>query len=130
MWGPYDAGPTASGQITLDAVRHALPPAIPPGGCTVVDARDVAADMLRVAEMGRSGERYVLSGPFVELGEIITRLAALRRGKPPKVHLPFAGATWGERGAHGPGFRETRVPARQRSSRHEVRPRLGPGGRP
>jgi dihydroflavonol-4-reductase len=92
MWGPYDAGPTARGQITLDAVRHALPPAIPPGGCSVVDARDVAAGMLRLAEMGRSGERYILSGPFVELGEIVTRLAALTQVKPPKVRLPFAGA--------------------------------------
>jgi dihydroflavonol-4-reductase len=92
MWGPHDAGPTASGQLTLDAVRHALPPAIPPGGSSVVDARDVAAGMLRIAEMGRSGERYILSGPFAELGEIITRLAALSRGKAPKMRLPFAGA--------------------------------------
>jgi dihydroflavonol-4-reductase len=92
MWGPHDAGPTASGQLTLDAARHALPPAIPPGGTSVVDARDVAAGMLRIAEVGRSGERYILSGPFVELGEIITRLAALTGGKPPKVRLPFAGA--------------------------------------
>ena len=92
MWGPHDAGPTASGQLALDAVRHALPPAIPPGGTSVVDARDVAAGMLRVAEMGQSGERYILSGPFVELGEIVTRLVALSRGKPPKVRLPFVGA--------------------------------------
>jgi nucleoside-diphosphate-sugar epimerase len=75
MWGPHDAGPTASGQITLDAVRHALPPAIPPGGCSVVDARDVAAGMLRVAEVGRSGERYIPLSPG---------------GKPPKVRIPFA----------------------------------------
>jgi dihydroflavonol-4-reductase len=92
MWGPHDAGPTASGQLTLDAVRHALPPAIPPGGTSVVDARDVAAGMLRVAEMGRSGERYILSARFAELGEIVTRLAILSQGKPPKVRIPFAGA--------------------------------------
>jgi dihydroflavonol-4-reductase len=92
MWGPHDAGPTSSGQLTLDAVRHALPPAIPPGGSSVVDARDVAAGMLRIAEVGRSGERYILSGPFAELGEIITRLAILSGGKPPKMRLPFAGA--------------------------------------
>jgi nucleoside-diphosphate-sugar epimerase len=92
MWGPHDAGPTGSGQLTLDAVRHALPPAIPPGGTSVVDARDVAAGMLRIAEVGRPGERYILSGPFVSLSEIVTRLATLSQGKPPKVHIPFAGA--------------------------------------
>jgi len=37
-------------------------------------------------------ERYILSGPFVELGEIITRPSALSGGKPPRVRLPFAGA--------------------------------------
>src|SRR5258708_33429358 len=32
MWGPHDAGPTPSGQLTLDADRSALPAAIPPSG--------------------------------------------------------------------------------------------------
>ena len=46
--------------------------------------------MLRIAEMGRSGERYILSGPFVELGEIVRHLATLSQGKPPKLRIPFA----------------------------------------
>ena len=92
MWGPHDTGPTASGQLVLDALEGKLPPAIPPGGSSVVDARDVAAGMLRIAEVGRAGERYILSGRFVDLEEIVRKLAAATRTKAPTARLPFAGA--------------------------------------
>jgi dihydroflavonol-4-reductase len=92
MWGPHDAGPTASGQLVLDALNRKLPPAIPPGGSSVVDARDVAAGMLRIAEVGRAGERYILSGRFLDLEEIIRKLAAATGVKAPTARLPFAGA--------------------------------------
>jgi dihydroflavonol-4-reductase len=92
MWGPHDAAPTASGQFAFDALAHKLPPAIPPGGSSVVDARDVAAGMLRIAEVGRSGERYILSGRFADLGEIVRELAVLTGAKAPARRIPFAGA--------------------------------------
>lgn len=91
MWGPRDAGPTASGQLAFDALAHKLPPVIPPGGSSTADARDVAAGMLRIAEIGRSGERYILSGRYVDLGEILTGLAALTASKPARMRMPFAG---------------------------------------
>src|SRR5258708_33864455 len=65
---------------------------LPPGGSAVVDARDVAVGMLRIAEIGRSGERYILSGDFAELAGIITNLAGLTGAKPPKRHISFAAA--------------------------------------
>lgn len=92
MWGPHDTGPTASGQLVLDALNQKLPPAIPPGGSSVVDARDVAAGMLRIAETGRAGERYILSGPLMNLEEIIRKLAAATGTQAPTARLPFAGA--------------------------------------
>ncbi len=92
MWGPHDAGPTASGQLVFDALAEKLPPAVPPGGASVVDARDVAAGMLRIAEAGRSGERYILSGRFVDLGELMALLGARAGVKAPTTRLPFAGA--------------------------------------
>jgi dihydroflavonol-4-reductase len=92
IWGPHDAGPTASGQLVLDALERKLPPAIPPGGSSVVDARDVAAGMLRIAERGRAGERYILSGRFLDLEEIIRKLAVATGSKAPTAKLPFAGA--------------------------------------
>jgi nucleoside-diphosphate-sugar epimerase len=92
MWGPHDVGPTPSGKLIFDAIAHQLPPMLPPGGSAVVDARDVAAGMLRIAEIGRSGERYILSGGFAELADIISNLAALTGAKPPKRQIPFAAA--------------------------------------
>ena len=92
MWGPHDIGPTPSGKLVFDAIAHKLPPMLPPGGSAVVDARDVAVGMLRIAEIGRSGERYILSGDFAELAGIITNLAGLTGAKPPKRHISFAAA--------------------------------------
>lgn len=92
MWGPHDAAPTPSGQLVRDALRRRLPPAVPPGGSCVVDARDVAAGMLRIAESGRAGERYILSGRFLELSEIVARLAAVTGSRAPARRLPYAGA--------------------------------------
>ena len=90
MWGPHDAGPTASGQLVFDALSGKLPPAIPPGGTSVADARDVAAGMLRIAEVGRSGERYILSGRFVGLDEIMKSLGQAAEAKAPEMKLPYA----------------------------------------
>ena len=90
MWGPHDVAPTPSGQLVLDAIAHKLPPLVPPGGSAVVDARDVAASMLRMAEIGRSGERYILSGSFVELGDLFANLAALTAATAPTRSIPFA----------------------------------------
>lgn len=92
MWGPHDAAPTQSSQIVLDAFAGKLPPAIPPGGSTVVDARDVAAGMLRVAQSGRSGERYILGGEFGELSQIVAILGEITGAKAPKMRLPYWGA--------------------------------------
>lgn len=92
MWGPHDSAPTPSGQLVFDALEHKLPPVAPPGGTSVVDARDVAAAMLRMAQGPRSGERYILSGAYAELSEIFASLARLTGGQPPKTKIPFAGA--------------------------------------
>jgi len=92
MWGPHDVGPTPSGQLVLDAIARKLPPMIPPGGSAVVDARDVVAGMLRIAENGCSGERYILSGSFVELGDLFASLAALTAATAPTRSIPFVAA--------------------------------------
>lgn len=70
----------------FDALANKLPPMLPPGGSALVDARDVADGM---AEIGRSGERYILSGDFAELSDIIARLAASTCAKPPKRRIRF-----------------------------------------
>jgi len=89
MWGPHDAGPTPSGKLVFDALAYKLPPGVPRGGSSLVDARDVAAGMLRIAEIGCSGARYIFSGGFAEL---VANLAALTGREPPNRRIPFAAA--------------------------------------
>jgi dihydroflavonol-4-reductase len=92
MWGPHDVGPTPSGKLVYDALANKLPPVVLPGGSAVVDARDVAIGMLHIAQIGRSGERYILSGGFAELADIVANLAALTGGKLPKRRISFMAA--------------------------------------
>src|SRR6185295_10819030 len=66
MWGPGDAGPTAAGQLVMDFLGRQIP-AVPDGGTSVVDARDVAEAMLAAAERGRAGERYIVAGAYCEV---------------------------------------------------------------
>jgi dihydroflavonol-4-reductase len=90
MWGPHDIAPTPSGQLVLDALHRRLPPAVPPGGSSVVDARDVAAGMLAVCERGTAGERYILSAPYMELSDIVTQLCQLTGQRERRGRLPYA----------------------------------------
>ncbi|WP_394827415.1 SDR family oxidoreductase [Pendulispora albinea] len=89
MFGPWDAAPTGSGQLVRDYLAKALP-AIPPGGTSVVDARDVAVGAIRAAEKGRPGERYILAGDFATLEDIVQILAQVSDVPPPRTRLPYA----------------------------------------
>jgi dihydroflavonol-4-reductase len=101
MFGPWDAAPSGSGRLVLDFLAGGLP-AIPPGGMNAVDARDVAAGMVRAARQGRSGEKYILAGDFVTLGDVtellarVTGLPAARRRIPYPIALTYAALaqTW------------------------------------
>jgi nucleoside-diphosphate-sugar epimerase len=88
MFGPGDAAPTASGQLVLDFLAGKLP-AIPPGGTSAVDARDVAVGMIRAAERGRAGERYILGGDFVTLAEVIRALEKVTGRPGPRARIPY-----------------------------------------
>lgn len=88
MFGPGDAAPTASGQIVLDFLAGKLP-AIPPGGTSAVDARDVAVGMISAAERGRPGEKYILGGDFVTLGDVIRMLEQVSGQPGPRRRIPY-----------------------------------------
>jgi dihydroflavonol-4-reductase len=86
MWGPGDAGPTPAGQLVFDFLDGKFP-AVPEGGSTVVDARDVAAAMVRAADKPH-GERFIVGGRYHSLREVVD-LVARETGKPvPKADLP------------------------------------------
>jgi len=84
-----------SGSMILELARRPLP-AIPPGGLCLADVDAVVAGHLSAAEVGRSGERYILGGENLthrEMAAIVTRIAGRplpRRTIPPQALGPFA----------------------------------------
>jgi dihydroflavonol-4-reductase len=107
MHGPGDQGPTSAGQMVVDFMHRRLP-GIPPGGFSVVDARDVAAAMIAAAERGVRGRRYLAAGRPVEMAELgdgavdRPRARAQPLRPPPQrprawAHLPAAGGDVGRR---------------------------------
>ncbi len=93
----YGPGPSAS--VSFDKgmfeplVRKRLP-VLPPGGAGMVFSEGVVSGHLLAAELGRDGERYLLSdeyADFRELAETVVRVAG--RGRvPPTLPLPLARA--------------------------------------
>ncbi len=91
MFGPWDAAPTTSGRFVLEFLARALP-ATPPGGMNAVDARDVAAGMVRAAERGSPGSMFILGGPFTTLAGVAETLAQVTGLPAPGWRMPYAAA--------------------------------------
>jgi dihydroflavonol-4-reductase len=86
MWGPGDAGPTASGQMFLSVANGAMS-AVPRVGAHVVDVRDVAVACVRAAEVGRD-RRYVVAGRRHELPVVCAQVARLCGVQTPRAMAP------------------------------------------
>ena len=85
--GPRDARPTPTGRILVEAARGRMP-AYVDTGLNLVHVDDVAAGHLAALRSGRIGERYILGGDDVGLGEMLAAIAAAVGRKPPRVVLP------------------------------------------
>ena len=70
MFGPGDAGPTGAGALVRDALAGKLP-GVPPGGTSLVDARDVASAMVTMLDRNVPGERFLVAGRFHTLREVL-----------------------------------------------------------
>lgn len=86
--GPRDVKPTPTGRIVVDAVSGRMP-AYVDTGLNIVHVDDVAEGHLLAAERGAVGERYILGGTNMSLGEILTVLAGISGRKPPRIRLPI-----------------------------------------
>ncbi len=87
FFGPYDSKPTSGTLILMIAKR--LMPGYIQGDVNVIDVRDVAVGMIRAAERGRIGERYILGNwntTQKELNELIARVVGV---SPPLFPVPF-----------------------------------------
>jgi dihydroflavonol-4-reductase len=88
--GPADARPTPTGRVLIEAARGRIP-AYVDTGLNLVHVDDVAEGHVLAFERGRIGERYILGGDNLSLGEMLARIAELVGRRPPRLRLP-AGA--------------------------------------
>ncbi len=86
--GPGDNGPTGLGRLVIDVLSENLP-AIPAGGFSLVDVRDVAAGMIQAVEKGESGARFIISGPYSGMVRLIPLIAKSGGVKAPSIQLPY-----------------------------------------
>ncbi len=85
--GPYDFKPSATGQMLLDYASGKIPVRIE-GGYDFVDVRDVAEGHILVAEKGRTGEKYILSGEWMSVDDILHEVAKVTNAPFPRWKVP------------------------------------------
>ncbi|WP_395333055.1 hopanoid-associated sugar epimerase [Novosphingobium sp. BL-8H] len=85
--GPRDVKPTPTGRIIVEAARGRMPAFID-SGLNLAHVDDVAHGHVLAMEKGTVGERYILGGQDVMLGEMLGAIATHVGRKPPRVRLP------------------------------------------
>jgi dihydroflavonol-4-reductase len=85
--GPRDIRPTPTGRMVLEAARGHFPASVDTG-LNVVHVDDAARGHLLAFERGRIGQRYVLGGENLPLGEILAMIARLVGRRAPRLRLP------------------------------------------
>ena len=74
MIGPYDFKPSETGRMIVDYVAGRIPARVE-GGYDFVDVRDVAEGHILAAENGKPGEKYILSGEWISLDDIMKEIS-------------------------------------------------------
>jgi len=85
--GPRDVRPTPTGRIIIEAAAGRMP-AYVDTGLNLVHVDDVATGHLLALEKARVGERYILGGQDVLLGDMLGEIARQTGRAPPKLRLP------------------------------------------
>ncbi|MGN6750572.1 MAG: hopanoid-associated sugar epimerase [Xanthobacteraceae bacterium] len=85
--GPRDVRPTPTGRIIIEAAAGRMP-AYVDTGLNLVHVDDVATGHLLALTTGRIGERYILGGQDVLLGDLLAEIARQTGRSPPKLRLP------------------------------------------
>jgi dihydroflavonol-4-reductase len=87
--GPRDVRPTPTGRIIVEAASGRMP-AYVDTGLNLVHVDDCAAGHIAALDKGRVGERYILGGQNVLLGDMLRDIARRCGRTPPKMRLPRA----------------------------------------
>jgi len=85
----YGAGDAKKGsrKTQLKVARGKLP-FYTSGGVSVVSVHDVVRAVIKARDLGRNGERYILSGENLTIHDLFCRIANLAGARPPAIHLP------------------------------------------
>ena len=85
--GPGDVRPTPTGRIIVEAAAGRMPVYVDTG-LNLVHVDDVAAGHVAALQKGRIGERYILGGQDVLLGDMLREIARRVGRPPPRLRLP------------------------------------------
>jgi dihydroflavonol-4-reductase len=85
--GPRDVRPTPTGRIIVEAAAGRMP-AYVDTGLNLVHVDDVAVGHLLALDKGRIGQRYILGGQDVLLGDMLREIARQTGRSAPKLRLP------------------------------------------
>lgn len=85
--GPRDVRPTPTGRIVVEAASGRMP-AYVETGLNLVHVDDVADGHVAALKKGRIGERYILGGQDMTLGQMLAHIARLAGRRPPTLELP------------------------------------------
>ena len=87
--GDGDRRPTPTGAMVAGVARGRFRGYIPTTGVNVVDVRDVAEGHALALEHGRPGERYLLGGTDMWLGDLFALIARLAGRPRPRIRVPY-----------------------------------------
>ncbi|MFA5956583.1 hopanoid-associated sugar epimerase [Hyphomicrobium sp.] len=85
--GPRDVRPTPTGRIVVEAASGRMP-AYVETGLNLVHVDDVADGHVVALKSGRIGERYILGGQDMTLGQMLSEIARLAGRRPLTIKLP------------------------------------------
>jgi len=85
--GPGDVRPTPTERIIIEAAAGRMPVYVDTG-LNLVHVDDVAAGHAAALQKGRIGERYILGGQDVLLGDMLRDIADCVGRPPPRLRLP------------------------------------------
>ncbi len=85
--GPGDVRPTPTGRIIVEAAAGRMPVYVDTG-LNLVHVDNVAAGHVAALQKGRIGERYILGGQDVVLGDMLREIARRVGRPPPRLRLP------------------------------------------
>ncbi len=87
--GPGDLRPTPTGKMVADVAQGRARAYLARSALNIVAVQDVAAGHLLAFEHGRAGERYLLGGENLSIGEVFAIIATAAGRPAPRIGIPW-----------------------------------------